>query len=949
MGPMSTSGFYLSRKVVMFFTLLILALLLISTVLAILYARLRTKKTEEIFPTTWEHPSTSLMPTVTDRWGPWNNSRLPTNLIPRHYQLELWPQLVPGQERPNSFTGQVNVTVMCREETEIILIHSHLLNYSGVTITATGSPLGVELHPSPDIQDTWHNFQNQYLVINLDGKLVPGQEYTIQTNYSGQLNDVSAGLFISSYSEWGTNKTIIASQMEPTFARSVFPCFDEPAMKATFDIRLVHHPQFVALSNMPAIDVSERLDENGTWKVTTFNTTVKMSTYITAFVVCDYDYINTTYNDIEIRVWANKEDISNGEAEYALNITGPILAYFEEYYNVSYPLPKLDIVALPYFEASAMENWGLLIFRKDSLLCQPKEKLTDKKWFGNLATMRWWNDLWLNEGFASYFEHLGVSSIDPFIKMDDTHVRTWINQVRYSDADFYSHSVSMKEEAVKTPDQIMLMFNDITYSKGAFIIRMISNFMTEELLAKGLRSYLKTYSYSNAVTDDIWNHLQMAIDSQNATKLPASLKSIMDTWTIQEGFPVLTVNTSSGAITQEQYFGKSVENKISNSSWFIPIFWMKNGSVQPLIYLEKKHKTYPEVKRTADEEWILLNINITGFYIVNYDDSNWHQLSLQLSKDPSVIPDGNRAQIISDAFNLVWSGQADIEIALSTTLYLAQEQENIVWNIALENLQILELILKRTYTYGLYKKYIFSRIVPFYYYQIKLINEDFKNIDSDEVDLFLFADTLNTVCQLGLKDCVDRVTALYSQWSPTNNTIPNDLRHIIYCQAIRTGTEKEWNFVWTIYHNRTSKTERTALLLALGCSREPWILTRYLHYALDESKILQKDSLLVFRAVAKNPFGYLLVWNFIRANWKTIHTEYTNDFALQSLFFTLAEGLSTDFELEEFELFLNSTTDEGKWSTMLDELIKESRESLNLKKKIHTQVHNWLSENVPAD
>ncbi|XP_067885976.1 aminopeptidase Q-like [Heterodontus francisci] len=964
MGPKSNSGFYLSKKAVVLFSLIILALLVISTVLAILYARLRSEKTEQIFPTTWELPNISSMPTVTGRWGPWNNSRLPSSVIPSHYQLELWPRQVPGKDDLYFLIGQVNVTVMCREQTEIILIHSHNLNFSGVTVIATGNSPDVELRSSVNIQDTWLEFRNEYLVIELDNKLVPGQEYIIQTNYSGQLEEELTGLFISRYTEWDINKTVIASLMEPTFARSVFPCFDEPAMKATFDIRLVHRPQFVALSNMPAIDVSERFEDDGKWKVTTFNTSVKMSTYTTAFAICDYDYINTTYQDIEIRVWADKEATSNGEAEYALNVTGPILAYFEKYYNVSYPLPKLDIIALPYYAAGAMENWGLLMFRKNSLLYQPKKKFSPDRlsistiishelahqWFGNLATMSWWNDLWLNEGFASYFEHFGLSPIVPSAKLEQMYPLHLQYNVLYSDSQLPSQSLTMKKDDVKTPGEILQMFNPITYLKGASIIHMVSNFMTEELFVKGIRSYLKTFSYSNAVTDDMWNHLQMAIDSQDVVKLPASIKFIMDTWTMQEGFPVITVNTSSGTITQER-FGKSEENRISNSSWFIPIFWMKNGSVQPLIWLEKKQKTYPEVKLTTDEEWILLNINASCICKINYDDSNWHQLSLQLNKDPSVIPVPSRMQIINDAFDLAWNGHTDIKTALSTTMYLAKEQDNIVWNIALGYLLDIELVLKTTYTYGLYKKYIFSRIVPFYYYQMKLMNEDFNNIHDSTVVQSTFVKTFKTVCVLDLKDCVDRATDLYSQLmsNPANNTIPNYLKRIIYCEAIKTGTDKEWNFAWTMYLNHTSISEDDHLLFAMGCSREPWILNRYLYYSLDELMVSQEHSFLVFRFMATNPIGLPLVWNFIRANWKTIETNSTYKFELKSLFNTLAEAFLTDFAFQEFELFLNSTTDEGEWAKDVEQIIKEARRVLNWKKKIHTQVHNWLSENVSAD
>ncbi|XP_072372595.1 aminopeptidase Q-like [Scyliorhinus torazame] len=947
MGPKSNSGFYLSKKAMVLFALLGFALLVICTVFVILYAMLRSGQAE-ILPAA-----------VAGRWGPWNHSRLSDSLTPSHYQLELWPKQVAGQDKLYFLLGQVNVTVMCREETEVILIHSLYLNYSGLTVTDS-SPDVTRL-PTPSIERMWIELENEYLVIELDGKLVPGQEYIIQANYTGYLDEKVTGLFINHYSESDLNKIIIASLLEPTHARSVYPCFDEPTMKATFDIRLVHRSQFVAISNMPAIDVSERLDKDGKWKVTTFNTSVKMSTYVTAFAICDYGYVNTTYNGIEIRVWADKASISKGEADYALNITGPILAYFEEYYNLSYPLPKLDIMALPDYGSTAMENWGLLMFKQDSLLYHPKMKLIERssisaivahelahQWFGNLVTMRWWNDLWLNEGFASYFENLNIAVEDTVEKLKLQYPLHLQYNVFHSETNSPSQSLTMKKEDIKTFDKIMGMFSDTTYYKGAAIIHMVSNFMTEELFAKGIRSYLKTFSYSNAVTDDIWDHLQMAIDSQDAIKLPASIKSIMDPWTMQKGVPVIRVNTLRGIITQEPY-AKSAENRISTFSWFIPISWIKNGSVQPLFWLERKRKIFSKIKRTTDEEWILLNINISCLCRIIYDDSNWHQLILQLNKDPAVIPVANRVHIINDAFELERDGYIDIKIALSATTYLAEEKHSKVWSTALVHFMKLQSVLKTTYTYGLYKKYIASKIVPFYHYQMKLINEDFNNIQIGTISII--SAVLETMCLLDLKDFVDRATSLYSQLmnNPANNTIPNYIRNVIYCEAIKAGTDKEWNFAWTLYLNHTSMEEDDDLLIAMSCSREPWILNRYLYYTLDDSMISPEHSFVVYRSVAQNLIGWPLVWNFIRANLNVIETNSTYYFGLTSLFYILSEGLLTDFEFQEFELFLNSTSDEGKLAEEVERIITNGREFFNWKKKIQTDVHNWLNENVPSD
>eukprot|EP00061_Rhincodon_typus_P015513 g43225.t1 len=199
MGPKSNSGFYLSKKAAVFFALLILALLVILTVFAVLYARLRAEKTQEVAPTTREPPSisSSMLP-VAERCGPWNNSRLPSSLLPIHYQLELWPkQVQPGKDQRYFLTGQVNVTVMCLEETEVFLIHSQNLNYSGLSITAAGRSPQLDPLPAPNIQEIWLEVNNDYLVIELDGKLVPGQEYILQSNYSGELDQELNGLFIS--------------------------------------------------------------------------------------------------------------------------------------------------------------------------------------------------------------------------------------------------------------------------------------------------------------------------------------------------------------------------------------------------------------------------------------------------------------------------------------------------------------------------------------------------------------------------------------------------------------------------------------------------------------------------------------------------------------------------------------------------------------------------------
>ncbi|XP_072137518.1 aminopeptidase Q-like isoform X1 [Mobula birostris] len=854
----ASSGFYLSRKVVVFFGLLILALLLVSTVLAILYGKLRADKTQ-IISATWELPSTD-WPPFSGRQGPWNNSRLPSTLIPRNYQLELWPRLVPGQLELENFLGQVNMTVTCKEETEIILLHSQQLNYSGVAVSARRSGLLSSL----TILDIWLEVQNQYLVIELNDTLVPGQDYTIQANYSGQMTENCTGLSINSYLEWGINKSVISSHFEPTYARKVFPCFDEPAIKATFDVRLVHHSQFLALSNMPAI----------------------------------------------------------------------------------------DLIGLPHSLESAMENWGLVTFNNDVLLHHPKKKFFEDElkttsviahelahqWLGNLATMKWWNDLWLKEGLSTYFEFIGASAVLPL-----NEIAPFIYLISCYQSETFAnnlHRLSEKEEDVSTPEQITDMFSLVTYVQGSSVIHMISLLMTSELLMEGLRSYIKTFSYSSAETDDLWNHLQMAVDNQDVIKLPASVKSILDPWTKQSGFPLLTANTTTGIIKQEDFYTKMKGNRTSNNSWFVPIFWMKNGSVQPLIWLKEKYETFSEVKRATDEEWILLNVNMSAFYRTNYDDYNWRQLGQQLNNDPSVIPVVNRAQIINDAFEFAWKGYTDIENALGTTTYLAKEQEGIVWDLALNHLTQVGFIIITSSSYGLYKKYLSNRIVPFYDYQMKLLSEDVNNIQNHEFITEIFSSTIKTACLLDLKDCMDRTLSLLSQFmsDPMNQTFPQPLREAIFCGAIRAGTDKEWDFVFSVYQNQTLRSEGRDLIYAMACSTEPWILNRYLQYTMDVSIFTKRHVPEVFKSVASNPIGCFLVRNFVKENWQVLQNTYTDIYEWEILSWILVD-IASDFEHPELQPFLNNS------ELQFIELIEKK---FKWKKDIYSKIHNWLTKNVHA-
>uniref|UniRef100_A0A8C3SIB6 Laeverin n=1 Tax=Chelydra serpentina TaxID=8475 RepID=A0A8C3SIB6_CHESE len=532
MGPKAASGFYLGRK-----PAALLALLLALVVLAALYGRslreveaLRAAAAPPSPPAGPEEegagccpPSPS--PGSTRPPGVWDNPRLPRALLPLHYELRLWPRVSPGQPGPFVFSGQVNITVRCAQDTATVLLHSSELELWGAAVRGP-LPEGPGGGSSIEVAELWLAERQEYAVLELRRSLRAGERYVLQLSFRGPLSEDLDGLFLTRYTDQGQSSMLIASLLEPTYARTVYPCFDEPAMKATFNIIIVHHPSYVALSNMPAIDKSEMKDENGSlWTVTTFNTTLKMSTYITAFVVCDFDYVTRTERGNEIRIWGRKEAIKNGYADYALNITGPLFSFLEDLFNISYPLSKTDLIALPDFGAGAMENWGLMTFQESSLLNIPSNQFGGKKamislivshelghqWFGNLVTMNWWNDLWLNEGFASYFEYIGASYMEPRLPLNKIFYYHILQPVLREDKEIAARSLSVREEKIKGTFSLIGLFDIFTYSKGASIIWMLSSFLTERLFFKAVSSYLKAFSFSSVNQDDLWTHIQMVL------------------------------------------------------------------------------------------------------------------------------------------------------------------------------------------------------------------------------------------------------------------------------------------------------------------------------------------------------------------------------------------------------------------------------------------------------
>ncbi|KFO73773.1 Aminopeptidase N, partial [Cuculus canorus] len=406
-----------------------------------------------------------------------------------------------------------------------------------------------------------------------------------------------------------------------------------------------------------------------------------------------------------------------------------------------------------------------------------------------------------------------------------------------TDALATSHPLSFPEDEINTPAQISEVFDSIAYSKGASVLRMLSDFLTDDVFKKGLQSYLHNFSYSNTVYTDLWLHLQEAARENNIV-LPYNVSHIMDRWTLQMGFPVVTVNTLTGTVNQSHFLldPNSVVERPSafNYIWIVPITWMTPQGSGDRYWLTQVSGMAHHAQAWGSRCHLLAAVEIrvprrcSGYFRVNYNQENWNHLLNQLSTNHQVIPVINRAQIIDDAFNLARAKYINVTLALRTTRFLSNETEYMPWEAALNNLHYFQLMFDRSEVFGVMTKYIQKQVTPLFNYY-KNITNNWVSIPSGLMDQYNEINAISTACSYGITECRDLATSYFShQWQAnvTNNPIPPNLRSSIYCSIVATGGEEAWNFIWERFREATVVSESDKLRTALSCSTQPWILKR---------------------------------------------------------------------------------------------------------------------------
>ncbi|KAM7396288.1 hypothetical protein PAMP_019340 [Pampus punctatissimus] len=836
--------------------------------------------------------------------------RLPKNLIPERYEVFIWPEFytriieVVNETTPNQtlhFTGNSTVNLYCAQKTDTIYLHSKNLKV---------------YHPVVKDRDSngyfavsdmiFHTDESDFLEIQLKSALKAGANYSLFLTFEGETSEYSEGLFVSNYYEDldGDEKFIAATDLEPTFARKVFPCFDEPEMKAVFDVTIIHRRDTIALGNMEQLD-SSAID--GDWKYTHFKPTPRMSTYLFSFTVSEFTSIESAHERVDIHLYARPEATDAKYTQYAANITGKILKFYEDLLEIDYHLKKLDQIAMPNLRYQGMENWGLVTYKEGAILYEEgvssllhKKEITiliahelAHQWFGNLVTMEWWNQLWLNEGFATYMSYFAVDHIESSLKTKDVYIMNDLHLAFEVDALALSHPLSATLEDIQTTDEIEVMFDVITYNKGAIVLRMLADLVSERVFNEGVKMYLKAFEYQNTNQNDLWEYIKKA-DNGNT-----DVANMMDTWTNQAGYPVVTINTLNGEVYQKRFlFNSSAE---SNLWWMVHVKYITKtkSDTNPVLLNPNSNTETKEEFICKDDDWILANVNCTGYYRVNYNLENWALLQTQLETNPHRIPLMNRGQLIDDAFNLARAKLVDVNLALNLTRFLRDEHEYLPWESAVRNLNYFIHMFDRSEVYGPMQVYFRDQVKGLYtFFRNYTDNSEVPNDSSLQENQII---AIRLACSNGLPECMEMATKMYADWMKSNGTInkihPN-LRSVIYCQAVALGGREEWEFAWEIYQNSDKTSEKDQLLEALSCTKKVWLIKRYLEYTLNPEKVRLMDVASAIIYVAQNVEGQALTWNFVREHW-----DYISQGDISMVIEAVTNRFSTQFELGELKRF----------------------------------------------
>ena len=826
-----------------------------------------------------------------------NEWQLPAGVRPTRYALNLEPNFDTFK-----FDGYVSIDIEVSEPTsEIVLNSSELeIHYGRITLESGSS------YRATDIA---FDDERETATISFDSP-IPAGTAQLGVDFTGELNDKLRGFYRSSYTDVdGNQRWMATTQFESTDARRAFPCWDEPAIKATFDVTLIVPEELEVISNTEPVTTT--VGASGK-KSVRFAETPIMSTYLLAFIVGDLACVeDRTEDGVLMRVWATRGNEDKGR--FALETSMELLDYFHEYFGVPYPLTKLDHIAIPDFAAGAMENWGAITYREVALLVDPENSSAGTReivaaivshemahqWFGNLVTMEWWDDLWLNESFASWMGDKAVDYLHPEWDMWTQFLTHDTGSALNLDGLRNSHPI---EQEVGNPAEIGQLFDAISYSKGGSILRMLEHYLGADAFQQGLQIYIKRHEYANARTRDLWNALGEASGQPVA--------EIMDTWTSQTGYPVLdtTVRRSDDAIevglTQSRFLYDDVLGSVGvdETRWKVPITARTASDAEPVRELMDGAEAALSLKPASfgqPDEWIKVNPGQSGFYRVKYADDE-----IELLKAPIrnlTLPAQDRLGLQSDAYALAKAGHISASAYLNLAEAFSNETDPSVASDLAASLNALDNLLSDEEFYAAYQA--FGRSI------FKPIGEragwDAREGEGHR-DTLLRSTALGQLGRFADGDTLAEASRRFANYRQDPAAVPADLRAATFSMAAQQGGRDLYDEMWELEQGTTLQEEKMRFLHALCNFNDQALLQETLDRSLDDDYVRSQDTIRVMVSVASNRSGREQAWQFLKDNWTEFDRRYgEGGFAIMRLV-SIPSLFTTEDKRQEIEEFFAS-------------------------------------------
>ena len=777
--------------------------------------------------------------------------KLPKDVLPVEYAIRIEPDLAKL-----TFAGSETVKVKVEKPVTKIVLNALEIEIASASIDDQSLPeKAIKLDPA-----------EQTLTLTLPNELAAG-EHQLALKFKGGINAQGQGLFYARYQEQGTNekKTMLGTQFEATDARRMFPCWDEPSFRARFQLTAVVPENFTAISNMPV----ENEQKNDGHKEVRFALSPSMSSYLVVLVAGELDSIESEQDGVKLRVFASKGKAEMGR--YALESEAKILHYYNDYFGVPYPLPKLDLIAVPGGFGGAMENWGGITYYESVLLFDPKNSSAETQqnifaviahemahqWFGDLVTMAWWDNLWLNEGFASW---MGSKCTDHFHPEWNEWLRRNASRnpsrrigfdkdvAMQSDARSTTHPV---QQPIATEAEAGSAFDEIAYKKGQSIIRMLESFLGENVFRDGIRKYIATHKYSNTTTADLWQALTEVSGKPVGEIAPG--------WTEQPGFPLVKVKRQENTIklTQERFTVHFPHPPALE--WQIPLTYRMDGQPGSSSFLMRAPAA-DLPNEVTDDRAIKFNLGDAGYYRVEYDDASWKLLVAQLGP----MSEADRVNLLIDAWALVEADRRPLAHYLDLVNRVMQDDQLAVYDQVIDTFTFINRLLAGDSARPDFQKYARALLRPAF----DRLGWEAKPDEATQ-NTFLRASLIRGLGVLNDSDIIAGCRARFDQFVADPASLSPDLRPTILAVVGRYADAATWEKLRQLGQQTTSVEEKQYLYEALGNAIDPKLLPRTMAIALTDELPTSRAALLL-PFVARQSEHPEMVWQFAREHMKAL-------------------------------------------------------------------------------